>query len=214
MADVGVDAGADADLDSGSDSGADSGADSGSDAGADSGADSGVDAGLDAPAPDHVAFVSSTNFASTFGGLEAADLECERLADAAGLEGIFRAILSDSSVAARERITIAGRVVDTAGNVLAADATELWSGAIRTTLSRSETGASVGTSIVWTGTETDGSRDSANGHCGNWITGAGGAEAGRTDRSDTGWISIYGSSPSSAHACSNESRIYCIRSAD
>ncbi len=171
-------------------------------------AGSSTDAG---PPAVHTALVTSETLASTLGGLAGADTTCQSLAETAGLVGTYRAILSDSTTDARDRLAIRSEVRDTAGTLLATGPGELWGGSLRARLHRDENGATVTTSIIWTGTDADGTRDDAGGFCGNWTSGSGGAEAGRTDQSDHRWISIYGSGSSSGHACSNTSRMYCIR---
>jgi len=50
-------------------------------------------------------FITSTVFTSDLGGLEGADATCQNLADAAALDGTFKAWLSSSTVAAKDRIS-------------------------------------------------------------------------------------------------------------
>lgn len=163
---------------------------------------------------EHVLFLSSQSYSANLGGLAGADQKCEQLADAAGLPGTFRAILSTSTTSARDRITIRGSVGDTKGRLLANNAGDFWDGSLAQLVSYDEKGRYVSVSIVWTGTEFNGVRDTGpyTTYCDNWTStsGAKGCEVGRTDHRDAKWISIYGSGDQPAHACSNMSRIYCI----
>jgi len=236
--DAGVDSGGDAGLDAGPDGGpGDAGTDGaapdagGPDAGGpDAGSPDagGPDAGaMDAGAPDagamdaggsdagpvtgHIVFVSSGSYPASFGGLAGADGICQSLASGAGLTGTYRAILSDATADARDRLVVAGPVRDTGGTLIASGPGELWGGSIRARIRLDERRLVRTTDIVWTGTDADGVADRATTtYCGNWTSIAGGVEAGRTDATDARWISIYGTSPSSAHACTNSSHLYCL----
>jgi hypothetical protein len=215
-----LDAGSDAGLDGGRDAGVDAGRDAATDAGptdagtdaGDAGGDGEADGAFDAGPPrPAVVFVTSMAYPSSLGGLDGADALCRGLASAAGLAGTFRAILSDSSEDARDRLFIPAEVIDTTGRVVAGSAAELWGGSIRVRIDRDERGMAVTTSILWTGTDADGvaDRDPTAGFCGDWTGATGGVEAGRTDATDARWVSIYGAGGSS-HACTNMSRLYCL----
>jgi hypothetical protein len=53
-------------------------------------------------------FVTSTTYAGALGSVRAADAQCQSAATAAGLKGVFRAWLSDSTSNAYDRITDVG----------------------------------------------------------------------------------------------------------
>lgn len=160
----------------------------------------------------HYVFVTSVQLKGDFGGLAGADTQCQSLADEAGLGGSFKAILSDSTIGARDRLPLTGRVELVDGTMVAADPDDLWDGSIAAPINQTETGDRLLSGNVWTGTDATGDADAYGGFCGDWfdITGAIGGEAGRTDRVDDGWISIYGLIGDPSHACHNLSHLYCI----
>lgn len=163
-----------------------------------------------AEAPVHTVFVSSADLPSDLDGLVGADATCQALAEAAGRPGTWRAILSDSTVDARDHIVVRGPVERVDGARVAADAEDLWDGALDVRINLDERGQPVFPPLVWSGTDADGTADKAvTTWCGDWSGGGGGADIGRTDRDGAGWISIYGEGPS-GHACGNTGRIYCI----
>jgi hypothetical protein len=177
----------------------------------DVGSSDGSTVGSDASEPiEHVVFVSSTASDSNLGGLAGADEQCQGLAEAAGLDGTFMAILSDSTTSARERLGLSGPVVLLDGTPVAAGPAGLWDGTIRVPIQLTETSGRVLSDVVWTGTDADGAADRSRGFCGDWGSApTGGAEAGRTDATDARWVSIYAAGPST-HACHEPSRLYCI----
>jgi hypothetical protein len=171
----------------------------------------------DAPPPDapvvSIVFVSSVGYGPNLGGLAGADTRCQTLAAAAGLSGSFRAILSDAATSAKDRLQIAGAIRDVTGTLIATGEADLWDGSIAARIRMDERGIDQGSQIVWSGTDWDGvrDRDPSWTWCGGWTSAAGGVEAGRTDRTDTGWIDIYGAAQPN-HACTNTSRLYCVQS--
>ncbi len=57
------------------------------------------------PSPDkNIVFVTSTKYQGNLGGLAGADAKCQARADAAGLQGTFKAWLSDSTTHAKDRL--------------------------------------------------------------------------------------------------------------
>jgi hypothetical protein len=168
----------------------------------------------DSAAPDagptmHTIFVTSERMDGAFGGIAGADATCQRLAGAAGRTGTYRAVLSAMGVDARARLALSGPVYMVDGTLIAADPAELWGGSVRTEVDLDESGGAASYHLVWSGTDSDGTADSSGGFCSDWTSTSGGAETGRTDRSDGGWISIYGSG-ASGNACSNDGLLYCI----
>jgi hypothetical protein len=179
------------------------------------GFDAATDASIEEPdagakVPPDAGDEDAGNTAPDAGAPDAGPPPVPRRAADSGLPGTFRAILSDAATSARDRLALSGEVRDTAGTLLAASPAELWGGSIRVALQNDERGVRHTVSIVWTGTDVDGVADRSGGHCSSWTSAGGGAEAGRTDESDVRWISIYGAG-ASGHACSNTSRLYCIR---
>jgi hypothetical protein len=99
---------------------------------------------------EHVIFVTSTFVDGALGGLAGADAECQARAAAGGLPGTFAALLSDDNQAASTRITISGPVRDRMGQLVAADAAELWSGTLQLPVGYNESGADA-SGAVWSG---------------------------------------------------------------
>jgi hypothetical protein len=123
-------------------------------------------------------FLTSTEYDGGLGGLAGADSKCQKLADNAGLTGIFRAWLSDSTVSAGERLTHS--VVpysDVKDRTIADNWDDLTDGTLRLPITVDETGVDWDEDRghcdiiawlveVWTGTSTDGSTKAAN--CNDW----------------------------------------------
>lgn len=188
----------------------------------DTGPDAMTDAISDAmPAPDmawppaaHRVFMTAQTFSASFGGLAGADAACAAAATAAGLDGVWRAILSDAATAARDRLVIIGPIETTAGEPVARDADDLWDGAIRVPIAVDARGLPPGgRPDVWSGTDADGTPDArANSFCSDWGRAdrpLGGVEIGRGDLADARWIALYRDG-ASAFACSSVARLYCI----
>lgn len=151
-------------------------------------------------------FVSSETFEPTFGSLDGADAQCQRLADAAGLGGPWRAWLSDSTASPSTRFlqSIVPYVL-VGGAQIAADWADLVDGSIGVPIDHIETGAAVDTTVtdrVWTGTGTAAS--AGLGNCSDWSTTQSGGGYGLTTATDAGWT-LY-----SGNACSNVNRLYCF----
>lgn len=217
-------------FDSGADSGADTGT-GGDDASLDAATDTGAvpadsatadGGGTDASAPDastdggtppasHTVFVSSMRFESNLGGLAGADMQCQALASAAGLVGNYKAILSDSTTDARDRLILGGPIFDTRRRRVLASATDLWGGRLDSEIRTDETMNGTTRREVWTGTDVDGTKDGdpSQRWCGDWTGGTGFAEVGETRGRDARWISLYGDG-SSDHSCGNDAYLYCI----
>ena len=103
--------------------------------------------------PGKTIFITSQTFNGNLGGLEGADAKCQELADAADLDGTFKAWLSDSETDARDRLTHATvpyRLVD--GTTVADDFTDLTDGSLDAPINRTENGTAVG-DRPWTGTD-------------------------------------------------------------
>lgn len=155
----------------------------------------------------HIVFVSSKIFNGNLGGLSGADAKCTSLALAAGLGGraAWRAILSDSTVGARDRILIRGPVRNTRFETVSLS-TGLFNktGALAKPIQYSETGASPpdNTNNVWTGSELDGSSD--DDHCSDWKLIYGIGETGSSSSSNKLWLDA------SDHDCLQEKHLYCI----
>ncbi|HRI71476.1 MAG TPA: hypothetical protein PK156_44890, partial [Polyangium sp.] len=127
-------------------------------------------------------FVTSTIYKGDLGGLAGADAKCQTRAKAAGLDGEFKAWLSDSKTSAASRLTHAQvPYVRVDGSVLAKDWTEWTSGQLRVPLQLTELGGwptiiphppGCDNSLVWTNTKEDGSLVSKTRTCNDWTDGA------------------------------------------
>jgi hypothetical protein len=165
--------------------------------------DSADTTGETGPLPDeHLIFATTAMLDGAFGGLEAADLICQMHATAGGLEGNYKALLSDDDNSAASRLTIAGPVFNMAAELVAADADELWSGTLTTPVTYTETGAaSMGP--LWTGSTTSGV---SNTTCENWTSNDNavfGSQGFRTN-ADFAWIDA------GDDRCFKAKSLYCI----
>lgn len=160
----------------------------------------------------HRVFLSSLSYGPNLGGLAGADAKCQALATAQGVTGSWKAILSDSTTSARDRLNIRGPVRDLLGREIALNAAELWSGAIKIKIQYDEKKVLQSTAIVWTGTNSDGAKNANinSTQCANWSADSGGVQAGRTDFTDYRWIAIYIPPGQTTNACNNTLRLYCI----
>ena len=109
-------------------------------------------------------FVTSDSYSGNLGGLSGADTKCQALAQAAGLDGTFKAWLSDSSGASPStrfsNSTDAYVKVD--GAVVANDYTDLVSGNLRSEINLDQNGNAVNDSYVWSNTKSDGTVQGSN----------------------------------------------------
>jgi Protein of unknown function (DUF1554) len=131
-----------------------------------------------APPPRRTVFVSSALYTGALGGLTGADSKCQVLADAAGLDGTFKAWLSDSTVQAVARLThSADAYVRPDGVHIASSWADLVDGTIQNPINVDERGQVVPGAAwvelegdVWTGTTDSGAALPT--HCKDW-TGTG-----------------------------------------
>lgn len=159
-------------------------------------------------------FVTSQGYSGQLGpgGLSEADKLCGKYATAAALPNAsaYRAILSDSQTNAKDRFEFTGPISLVNGVLVAQNEADLWDGSIAVPINVTETGGPFA-GIVFTGTDANGEKDTAQTTwCSNWTSTFGGVEAGRYDRTNGGWVSIYGSATQSTHSCNSFSSLYCI----
>lgn len=164
----------------------------------------------------HEIFVTSTDYdgnmmagttghASAFAdGYEGIDFRCQYSADQAGLSGTWRALASFSDLDAKDKIAIRGPIYNMNSELIATDATDLWDNSISATINYSETGADVGSKIVFTATQATGAKTTYYSFCGDWTTTAGYQFYGRTYDVNAYWAHYNGT------ACSGTNPIYCI----
>ena len=177
---------------------------------------------MPAPMHKHVLFLStrlySGNLQESVGsvtfssGLEGADYRCEQLAAAANLSSYngWTAILSTSTINARDRIDLTEAVYNTKGGVIFSDPSKFW---IADNTPKVELGPSIkynelGLSqpfFAWTGTSWNGATTYSN--CNNWssesfqsVATKGNPNSGFFDQ----WIRLIDD------ACNTSNSLYCI----
>lgn len=97
-------------------------------------------------------FVTSSTYLGNLGGIEGADLKCQQHAEAANLNGIFKAWLSDSTTPVASRLPQhMGPYVRLDGQVVASNWSDLTTLSHQNRISINEMGAAVELSYVWTG---------------------------------------------------------------
>lgn len=136
--------------------------------GAGSGGSAGSGGGGAASAGQRLFVTSTALYIDQFGpGLAGADQTCTSAAKGGSMTGIWMAVLSDATQSAQQRLTVKGPVVNTNGETLAKDATDLWDGSLAAPVRYDENGEFAGGAAVWSATNADGS--SAIGDaCGGW----------------------------------------------
>jgi len=155
-------------------------------------------------------FVSSTPSTGNLGGFEGADDTCQDLADAAELDGIFKAWISTTAniqphIFPLSRFTHSlGPYTLVDGTLVAQDFISLTSGVISNPIDVDEKGAFVGADFVWSSTLPEGRLNGDT--CLNWTDGSSTSVArdGRTDRANEHW-SNFGQ-----RDCDELARIYCF----
>jgi hypothetical protein len=130
-----------------------------------------------------------------FGGLAAADYQVTLSAYQAGLipdwnghDILWHAILSTSTVDARDRVSVPGPVYNTQNELIATSFADLWDGAIAHPVRYDESGVEVLLgSRVWTGSNAlgqNGGLQNAN----DWTNPSAQASTADPNRSDGGWL--------------------------
>lgn len=166
------------------------------------------------PLSEHRAFVTETTYQGNLGGLAGADAKCALEAangsQTSGVGGVWRAILSDSTTNARDRIKLTPGVPlkDTSFTPTTVSnlATNLWSGMLQSTIGRTANGVASGDRNPWSGTNSMGNK--WNYQCSDWTSNQFGNSAsyGSVDYTNMAWIDF------SSASCSHYHAIYCINS--
>ena len=161
-------------------------------------------------------FVSSELYSGNLGGFEGADGKCQRLADAAGLPGQYKAWIGIEGTGPAQRFNQPANAAYqlTTGEVVATNWADLTDGLLAVNIDRDENGnipqqrgntscAGGGFPTVWSGVRNNG-EGFGNG-CGGWRTDQGGGYWGRYDALNqwTSWCS--------GGLCSWVSPIYCFQ---
>lgn len=166
---------------------------------------------------DRTVFVTSTTHDGSFvNGARGADDVCQARANAAGLDGMYIAWLSEGTVdtQARDRIfqaATAYRLVN--GTKVADNWDDLSDGSLDHAIDRDENGTlRSGTDNVWTGTANNGSGvagTSPNTRCDGWTSDSSGhgGRVGSSSASNGDWTNTGNDA-----ACNQNNRFYCIES--
>lgn len=165
----------------------------------------------------HRVFVTSTRHDGNLGGLAGGDQICEDRAEATLNDGgRWRAILSDSTTAARGRLSIDAPVFRLDGKGVADGAADFWDNSLDVPIAVTDMGQTV-RRRVWTGTNGDGTRDETDemgdgDYCDDWRKACGAAscpmihgEAGDSSERNAGWA-LDRNDPT----CDSELSLYCL----
>ncbi len=177
---------------------------------------------------EHIIFVTEELYKGDLGGptggktgLELADLRCQTAglaatnppapAQTAYVTGEVRwkALLSDHTNDAKQRVIISGAVRDQADQTLLADSrSDLWDGSISTSIFFNQNGLTEG--MVWTGSDRYGMR--TNQHCNHWTSNLAGLayQGDSYSANDFNWFSAEPPFAASLAACSDELSLYCV----
>lgn len=158
---------------------------------------------------DHRIFVTSQQSSGNFGGLAAADNLCKTSALNAGLSRNYKAIMSDATTSAKERLTLLGAVYifESATNrsKVVDLGVDLWSSVLLRPIDRDEN-FNTYTGEVWTGTQSEGTIGIAS-NCSSWTSSSSGdsGTVGDTAFSDDRYIEL-----GMDRSCDELKSIYCI----
>jgi hypothetical protein len=173
--------------------------------------------GVPTPSVGYV-FVTSKQYSGDLGGLAGADQKCQDSANAANLEGTWKAWLSDNNASASGRINhfnFPFKRLD--GITIANDWADLTDGSIQAPINLTEAGTTVvrdpfnDTSKIWTGTNANGTTNTDGNNCQGWTSSAGfsgsiGTTEGGSNITNGRW-SLSGTGAS----CGNNSyKLYCF----
>jgi len=151
------------------------------------------------------AFVTSTFFTGSLGGLTGADASCQARATAGGLANAskFKAWLSDGSTDAVTRLSSNGPWFRIDGIKVAGDKADLTDGTLFTAISQDEMG-NYTLGPAWTGTNLNGTKTTNT--CNSWTDGTGGFQ-GQIGLSD---IAIQYWTNNTSTVCSSSFSLYCF----
>lgn len=137
------------------------------------------------------------------GSLANADSLCQAQAGVLGYAGSYKALLSDATTNAKDRLTLSYPIVRATDGTTVVATSNLWSG----TLDNSISGVA---SIVWTGTMGDGTKSGFT--CSSWTTTTGGHYHGHGNQtsgafqSNLSWIS-----DANGASCNGTFALFCVQ---
>jgi len=159
----------------------------------------------------HRIFVTSAELPPSFSSLNSADTTCDNTASGAGLSGTWKAVLSDSSTDAVNRISIGAPVVRLDGLRVADGSSSFWSTVHSSPIAVDENemfirtcGPGCDDDHVWTGTTSNGTGQ--GNYCNDWQNASSGmtAAAGDAGLSDGRWAD------DTTESCGKTLHLYCI----
>ncbi len=125
-----------------------------------------------------------------FGGIAVANTDCQNMASAAGLTGQFKAWLSDSTVNAKDRITVTNKPYYLLNGVkVANNLADMLDGSLLSKIYIRETGEDAFGARVWTGTTSAGLKASTNplDFCDDWTDQTKSSITGKASYSSSEW---------------------------
>ncbi len=151
-----------------------------------------------------IVFASAGLYQGDFGGLSGADAKCTTIANAAGKTGTWKAILSDSSTNAKDRIpdTVYRRID---GTIVANSKADLFDGTLAIAVNKTESGGALPYhDKTWTASTSTGEKSAAN--CANWTvkTSVENGGYGNANSTTATWMN------SASDFCTNSKHIYCV----
>ncbi|GEM_PF-6704191 len=163
-------------------------------------------------------FVTSTSHNGNLGGLDGADAICQQRANSAGMNGFFRAWLSDGSISAASRIPNSESQKSynlTNGLLVAENWNDLLDGSLNSPINRDEIGNEISSGLAFTNTNSNGSIASINsrGHCSNWTSNSFYYHGWLSYKPIKGGINFQDSRwshYSDSNGCDNSNRLYCV----
>ena len=160
----------------------------------------------------HRIFVTSVDYDGNLGGLSGADSKCQELAEAAGLEKTYKALLSSSSVDAKDHLALTGSIVaidsDDSQIVIASTTENFWSVTSSNNLvakiNVDENGQVRTGQTPWTGSSSSG--EGSLNFCSDWASNDSVNEGdfGSTDSLDATWVE------NNFEDCNNLNPLFCV----
>lgn len=142
-------------------------------------------------------FRTAGTYNGNLGGLTGADSICQTEAGSLGYAGTWKALLSDSTTDAKNRVTLVYPIVRASATSTVVESTNLWASALDTQVTTA--------GATWTGSKGDGTIYTAR-HCNNWTdsTGTYTGEAGVASFTNLNW------QENQNLACNTNNYLYCI----
>ena len=156
----------------------------------------------------YIVFVTSNSWNGAMGGLSGADAKCSTAAYYAGLGTNFKAIMSDDTYDAIDRMpTIDGQFVMVNSVKIADNKADMFDGSLDAVFNVDEHG-NVVTGKAWTGTECDGTKVSTtyDYYCHDWGWVSADGTYGNIAGAGCSWIN------QATQTCDNGAHLYCVGS--